>query len=143
MIKLIISTVFLLLSAISFAQTEAKTLQSDIRGRSCSGGLGICSTSAEKYKNFTVIVKDNKTIVLEIDIKTLNQEEQTLLFNADLSKIQPEEKLFFTQNTDFVFTTAQIKDLGLNTGYTMLKKGSYASKKIDTKVQIILNLSAK
>lgn len=143
MIKIIISTVFLLLSSISFAQTEAKILQSDIRGRSCSGGLGICSSSAENYKIFSVIVKDNKTIILEIEAKMLTQEEQNLIFNTDLSKIQLEEKIYFSQNTDFVFTTTQIKNLGLNASYTMLQKGNYESKIINNKVQIILNLSAK
>jgi hypothetical protein len=143
MIKFIISMAFLLLSAISFAQTEAKILYSDIRGRSCSGGLGICSSSAENFKNFTLISQDNKTIVLEIDIKTLNQEEQMLLFNTDLYKNQSEEKLFFTQNTDFVFNATQIKNLGLNASNNILKKGTYESKKIGQKVQIILNLVAK
>lgn len=135
-----------LLPALSFAQTETTSIELDIRGRSCIGGLGICtSTSPEFYKtsmkNFNVSKKSFNTMLLQIEIAKLSIEEQILFFGKEYAKIAPNEILEFIQDEDFIFEKDTLLYLGIDTKYHILKKGNYPIEFAKDKVAVTLTLS--
>lgn len=134
------------LPVLSFAQTETKTLELDIRGRSCIGGLGVCSTTApELYKtsmkNFNVTKQSSNTLLLQIETDKLSAEEQKLFFGKEYAKIAPNEVLEFIQDEDFIFDTDTLLYLGFDVKYRLLKKGKYPIEFIKDKVAVTLTLS--
>lgn len=135
-----------LLPMLSFAQTEAKTLELDIRGRSCIGGLGICSAMASEtnktsMKNFNVIKQSSNSLLIQIEISKLTVEDQKLFFGKEYAKITPEETLEFIQDEDFVFEVNTLLYLEMNTKYPVLKKGKYPVKFSKDMVMVTLTLS--
>lgn len=135
-----------MLPLLSFAQTEAKQLEVDIRGRSCSGGLGLCTvtpsqTNKTSMKNFNVIKQSETTMLLQIEPSKLSIEEQTLFFGKEYSKIAPNEVLEFIQDEDFLFEENTLLYLGFNTKYPWLKKGKYPLEITKDKVTVTLTLS--
>ncbi|ESU29164.1 hypothetical protein FLJC2902T_12060 [Flavobacterium limnosediminis JC2902] len=136
----------LLLPALSFAQTEAKELELDIRGRSCIGGLGICTalsseTNKTSMKNFNVSKQSYNTLLIQIEINKLSLDEQLLFFGKEYAKITPEEILEFIQDEDFIFDKDTLLYLGVDTKYDLLKKGNYPLKFSKDKVAVTLTLS--
>jgi hypothetical protein len=136
----------LLLPALSFAQTEAKTLELDIRGRSCIGGLGICTalsseTNKSSMKNFNVSKESFNTLLIQIEISKLSVDEQLLFFGKEYAKISPMETLEFIQDEDFIFDKDTLLYLGVDTRYNLLKKGNYPLKFSKDKVAVTLTLS--
>lgn len=135
-----------LLPVLSFAQTETASIELDIRGRSCIGGLGICtSTSPEFYKtsmkNFNVSKKSFNTMLLQIEIAKLSIEEQKLFFGKEYAKIAPNEILEFIQDEDFIFEKDTLLYLGIDIKYNVLKKGNYPIEFTKDKVAVTLTLS--
>ncbi|CAM3673748.1 hypothetical protein FSS13T_26420 [Flavobacterium saliperosum S13] len=136
----------LVLPVLSFAQTETTSIELDIRGRSCIGGLGICTTtSPELYKtsmkNFNVSKKSFNTMLLQIEIEKLSVEDQIMFFGKEYAKIAPNEILEFTQDEDFVFDKDTLLYLGFDTKYQVLKKGNYPIEVTKDKVAVTLTLS--
>lgn len=133
------------LPLLSYAQTEAKQLEVDIRGRSCLGGLGLCSVSPETnkttMKNFNVVKHDKNTMLLQIEPSKLSVEEQLLFFGKEYAKIGPDETLEFIQDEDFVFDVNTLLYLGFDTKYQLLKKGHYPLEITKDKVTVTLTLS--
>lgn len=137
-----------LLPAISFAQTVTKSLDLDIRGRSCIGGLGICSSTSPELKktsmkNFNVSKKSFNTILLQIEIAKLSIEEQMLFFGKEYAKIAPNEVLEFIQDEDFIFEKDTLLYLEIETQYNILKKGNYPIELTKDKVAVTLTLSER
>lgn len=135
-----------LLPVLSFAQTEAKSLELDIRGRSCFGGFGICSAMTEQskntnMKNFNVTKQSNTTLQLQLETSKLSLEEQLLFFGKEYAKIAPDETLEFIQDEDFVFEKNTLLYLGFDTKYYLLKKGKYPLQIVKDTVTVTLTLS--
>ncbi|MEW5677405.1 hypothetical protein ABGT15_13925 [Flavobacterium enshiense] len=139
--------VTLLLPALSFAQTEAKQLEVDIRGRSCSGGLGLCSTVSETskttMKNFNVIRQGANVMLLQIEPAKLSVEEQKLFFGKEYDKIGPNETLEFIQDEDFLFEENTLLYLGFDCKYQLLKKGKYLLEITQDQLTVTLTLSER
>ena len=137
--------VTLLLPALSFAQTETKQLEVDIRSRNCLGGLDLCTTAPETnkttMKNFNVIKYDKNTMLLQIEPSKLTVEEQLLFFGKEYAKISPNETLEFIQDEDFIFDENTLLYLGFDTKYSLLKKGHYPLEITKDKVTVTLSLS--
>lgn len=136
----------LLLQALSFAQTEAKVVTLDIRGRSCIGGLGICTTplsetNKSSMKNFIVSKQSFNTLLIQIEICKLTVDEQKLFFGKEYARILPEETIEFIQDEDFIFDVPTLLYLEMNTKYTILKKGKYPVHFSKDKVMVFLTLS--
>lgn len=133
------------LPLLSYAQTEAKQLEVDIRGRSCLGGLGLCTAAPETnkttMKKFNVIKYDKNTMLLQIEPSKLTVEEQLLFFGKEYAKISPNETLEFIQDEDFIFDENTLLYLGFDTKYSLLKKGHYPLEITKDKVTVTLSLS--
>lgn len=135
-----------MLPAISFAQTETKTIELDIRGRSCIGGLGICTSvtpelNKTSMKNFNVSKQSSNKMTLEIEIDKLSIEDQKLFFGKEYAKIAPNEILEFIQDDDFIFDKGTLLYLGFDTKYQVLKKGNYPIEITKNQVTVVLTLS--
>ncbi|WP_442787427.1 hypothetical protein [Flavobacterium suncheonense] len=134
------------LPLLSYAQTEARQLELDIRGRSCLGGLGLCTASPPEtnkttMKNFNVIKYDKNTMLLQIEPSKLSVEEQLLFFGKEYAKIGPGETLEFIQDEDFIFEENTLLYLGFDIRYPLLKKGHYPLEITKDKVTVTLTLS--
>lgn len=135
-----------LLPMFSIAQTEAKILELDIRGRSCIGGLGICSelsseTNKTSMKNFNVTKQSSNSLLIQIEISKLSPEEQKLFFGKEYAKIAPDETLEFIQDEDFKFEMNTLLYLEMDTRYSILKKGKYPVQISKETVKVTLTLS--
>ncbi|HSD15059.1 MAG TPA: hypothetical protein VLB74_10460 [Flavobacterium sp.] len=136
----------LLLPILSIAQTEAKTLELDIRGRSCIGGLGICSqlsseTNKTTMKNFNVTKQSSNSLLIQIEISKLSAEEQKIFFGKEYAKITPNETLEFIQDEDFKFDMNTLLYLEMDAKYSILKKGKYPVQISKDTVKVTLTLS--
>lgn len=136
----------LLLPVLSLAQTEAKVIELDIRGRSCIGGLGICSelsseTNKTTMKNFNVAKQSFNSLLIQIEISKLSAEEQKLFFGKEYAKITPNEALEFIQDEDFKFDMNTLLYLEMDTKYSILKKGKYPVQFSKDTVKVTLTLS--
>lgn len=140
--KYIIPTI--LLPLLSIAQTETKVLQADIRGRSCAGGLGVCSTTPEiskiSIKNFIVSKLTDNAINLTIRIADLSQKDQSMLFGKTDSVLK-EEVLVFHQDADYFFEKEFLSELGFATNLYVVKKGDYPLRIIKDYAILTLTLS--
>ncbi len=138
----------LLLSMISFAQTEEKKLNADIRGRDCYGGSGLCSViipelAKSDIKNIKIIKQQEGTILLQFEINELSLEEQIAHFGKELTKMSSTEKSVFFQNDDFVFDRAMLIYLEIDPKYNLLKKGNYPVQISFDKLEVVMKLSTQ
>ena len=146
--KLIITTLLLLLCAILNAQNETNKLEIDIRGRECKGGVGLCTIETNTNKNTTTekfyLLKISET-ELQLTIKTevLTIEEQKFLFGKEIKTISEIEKFYFNQDYDFELSPQTIKLLNLISKNTTIKSGLYPIKLVDNRAIIILKLYNK
>ena len=129
MIKLIISMAMVLVSLLSFAQTQQKVnISADLRGRSCSGGYGLCSPASvtEKAGGLVVAQKIGETTVLIIlDKANLTIENQKSIAGKELYKVAPSEKIDFVQEASVTFDAQLLLKLGFDPKYKIVKSGSY------------------
>ena len=134
------------LPLLSIAQTELK-INADVRGRNCSGGLGLCSvsTTSEIQKNnqehkTTAFKLDETTVVLEFHKTLLSEEEQKSLLNTTLKKITTSQTVEFVQEDDLFIDTETLKVLGIAPKYNILKKGNYPLVITNDTINVTLKL---
>lgn len=145
MLKLIITITAMLLSVITFAQTQLK-IAADIRGHACSGGFGLCSNNSISEKaNGTIVAQkiSEKTVLFLINKQDLSIENQKSLAGKELTKVLPSEKIDFKQETDITFDSKTILNLGFQPKYTTVKMGSYPMIIENDTVLITFTLSEK
>lgn len=135
---LFITGVLCLFAASSVAQ---KRLEQDIRGRSCSGGLGRCIKDIGTGLTFDVTKLSSTTFFMEIELAKLSTEEQLICFGKEYAKIQPGEVLQFAQNDPYVFDKDTLLYMDLDPGFAALEVGKYPMEIINGKVRITLSLS--
>lgn len=144
--KNLYTAALLALPLLVVAQTELK-INADIRGRNCSGGLGLCSVSAttaiektnQEYK--TKAYKwDESTIILEFNKTLLSEEEQKSLLNTTLVKVVESQAVEFVQEDDLIIDSATLTSLGITAKYNTLKRGNYPLIITDDTIKIILKL---
>lgn len=133
------------LPLLSIAQTELK-INAEIRGRSCNGGLGLCSVSStlemqktnqEKTKALKI---NDTTVVFSFDKMSLSEQEQKSLFNSTLSKITATEKIDFIQEEDLTIDIQTLLLLGIDPKYNTLKKGNYPLIILNDTIKVTLKL---
>lgn len=139
----------LLLTTCAYIQAQTvKTMQIDIRGRGCHGGLGLCSVetvqeTAKIVQKYNLIkITDNK-LMLQINPKTLTIEEQIGIFGKTYATIEKIDFLYFTQDENFELSPEAIKNLGLNNKFNIVKKGSYLIKFNNNTAEVTLVLTNK
>lgn len=143
--KIIITITILLLSMLSFAQTEETILYANIRGRDCHGGSGLCSIKLRETNKishtYTSVSKLSiNTILLELNLNDLSIEEQISHFGKELSKINSSNTAEFIQDYDFILNEKMLLYLDIDTKYCLVKKGKYPIEISNDKVQIIIKL---
>lgn len=148
MIKIIITITTLLLSMLSFSQTEEKNLQADIRGRDCHGGSGLCSimpieTRVASHSYIKVSKLSIDTILLELNLIDLSVDEQVTHFGMKVTEISSSKAFEFIQDYDFVLDKKALLNLDIDSKYCLLKKGKYPIEISNNTVSIILKLSEK
>jgi|SRR6478672_6067339 len=136
----------LALPLLTCAQTELK-VNADIRGRNCSGGLGLCSVSSttevekanQEYKTKAYKLNES-TLILEFNKTLLSEEEQKSLLNTTLLRVAESQTLNFVQEEDLIIDSATLISLGITAKYNTLKKGNYPLIITDTTIKVILKL---
>jgi len=148
MIRIVITIATVLFSILASAQETSKPLQIDIRGRDCMGGSGICysitseTVNKSTMKTYNIIKVTSKSMIIEVESSKLSLDDQKLLFGKELSRIAPNEELVFVQDQDYIFDIDTMIYLDMDTGFRMIKRGSYPLQIIKDKVQVTIELSA-
>lgn len=142
-IIIIASSICLFCSSV-VAQT--KPVEADIRGRACTGGIGICSiiggrSNNPDMKTFNITKHSSRTFTMEIDINTLSIEDQKICFGKEYSKIASTEVIEFIQDQDFIFDINTLLYLELDPAYPVLKRGAYPLEIVDGKARVTLSLT--
>lgn len=146
--KTIIATITTLILFCTSAISQTKSLDMDIRGRSCAGGSGLCSTApttgtnTSNMKNFNIQKLTSKSMVIEIETSKLTVEDQRMFFGKEYSNISADEQLFFIQEQDFIFDINTLLYLELDPAFRLLKRGTYPLEIISNKVKVTVVLSA-
>jgi len=139
--------IIILLSLTSIAQAQKSVnISADIRGRSCAGGLGLCSSSAISEKAISSISAQkisDRTVLFIIDKKSLTIENQKSLAGKELSKVSTTEKSDFKQETDVSFDIKTLLALGFDPKYAVIKTGNYPMIIDSDKVLVTFTLSEK
>jgi len=139
-----------LLPLLTIAQTEAKIIETDIRGRSCAGGLGLCSIQAPSETTSgktgitpktTVKSLPPDSFVLEMDRKQLSENEQKSTTGKLLTLVPEKDSLSFVQETDLVMDEKTLIYLGIDTKHNLLKAGNYPMVMTSEKILITFTLS--
>lgn len=144
---LIVMTAFVLYSPHLEAQT--KTLDIDIRGRSCNGGSGLCTTSTSggatniNMKKFSIRKLTSKSMEIEIETAQLSIEDQRTFFGKEYTNIAADEQLFFIQEQDFIFDINTLLYLELDPAFRLLKRGTYPIELVNDKVKVTVILSTQ
>jgi hypothetical protein len=144
--NILYTATLIVLPLLSIAQTELK-INAEIRGRSCNGGLGLCSVSStlemqktnQEIKTKALKINDT-TIVLAFDKALLSEQEQKSLFNSTLSKITTTEKIDFIQEDDLTIDIQTLLLLGIDPKYNTLKKGNYPLIIANDTIKVTLKL---
>lgn len=134
------------LPLLSIAQSELK-INADIRGRNCSGGLGLCSvssTSESKTNNqefkTTAYKLDETTLILEFNKTLLSEEEQRSMLNTTLDKITTSQTFVFIQEEDVVIDSETLVLLGIAPKFNTIKKGNYPLEITANTIKVTLKL---
>ena len=144
--NILYTATLIMLPLLSIAQTELK-INAEIRGRSCNGGLGLCSVSTtseiqktnQEYKT-TAFKLDETTVVLEFHKTLLSEEEQKSLLNTTLSKITASQTIDFVQEEDVTIDPQSLLLLGIEPKYNTIKKGKYPLLVSNETIKITLKL---
>lgn len=144
--NILYTATLIMLPLLSIAQSELK-INAEIRGRSCSGGLGLCSVSTtseiqknnQEYKT-TAFKLDETTVVLEFHKTLLSEEEQKILLNTTLSKITASPTIDFVQEEDVTIDPQSLLLLGIEPKYNTIKKGKYPLLVTNETIKITLKL---
>lgn len=138
----------LLLPLFAMAQTESKIIETDIRGRSCSGGLGLCNIQApsESGKTLstsktTIRILTLDTFILEIDKKQLTESEEKSITDKSLKSISQSEAMTFIQEADLVIDNDTLVYLGLDSKFNLIKAGNYPMTVTPEKITISFSLT--
>ncbi|MEM0517996.1 MULTISPECIES: hypothetical protein [Aequorivita] len=142
--RLYLTLVILLLYATfaTYAQSAAP-IGFDIRGRDCSGGLGLCSANKMSSPNNNISIQKTgeNVFVLAINRSSLSGAEQTSIAGQPFSAFQANLPTSFTQTDDLIFDSEVVQALGLVPKYKLLKKGSYPMQIEENVVKITLTLA--
>ena len=144
--KLLYTVTLIALPLLSIAQTELK-INADIRGRNCSGGLGLCSVSTtievqktnQEYKT-TAFKVDETTVQLQFNKTLLSEEEQKSLLNTTLKKITSSQTIEFVQEEDLIIDSQTLVFLGIVPKYNTIKKGNYPLAITNDTITVTLKL---
>ena len=144
--NILYSAMLIALPLLSIAQTELK-IDADIRGRNCSGGLGLCSvsTTTETQKTnqeskTTATKLDETTLQLQFNKMLLSEQEQKSLLNATLNKITTTENINFIQEEDLTIDIQTLLLLGIDSKYNTIKKGKYPLVITNDTIKVTLKL---
>ena len=144
--NILYAATLILLPLLSIAQTELK-INAEIRGRSCNGGLGLCSVSTtSEMQNTNLEIKtkafkiNDTTVVLAFDKTLLSEQEQKSLFNSTLNKITTTERIDFIQEEDLIIDGQTLQLLGIDSKYNTLKKGKYPLVISNETIKVTLQL---
>jgi hypothetical protein len=146
--KTTIITILILLCTSLNAQNTEKSLEVDIRGRECKGGVGLCTIETSTNKNSDIekfyLLKISET-ELQLTIKTnaLTIEDQKFLFGKEIKTITEIEKFYFNQDYDFELNSETIKLLELTYKNPTIKKGIYPIKLMNDKAIVVLKIFSK
>ncbi len=138
----------MLVCTILNAQNTEKTLEVDIRGRECKGGVGLCTIETTTSKSSNVekfyLLKISETeLQLTIKTKILTVEDQKFLFGKEIKNISEMEKFFFNQDYDFALNPETIQLLNLESKNPTIRKGIYPIKLVDDNAIVLLKLFSK
>ncbi|QOW10683.1 hypothetical protein Q73A0000_10005 [Kaistella flava (ex Peng et al. 2021)] len=134
----------LLLPAFAFSQ-ESINISADLRGRSCSGGSGICSvgnSSDSKFATEVLVKKIGKSEVAFIIKKpNLNSETQRSIAGKEFAKISANEIPQFHQEKDLFLDKETLEKLEMDPKFLVIKEGFYPLQFDDQNITISFTLT--
>lgn len=135
-------TATLLLQGLLFAQTTV-SIEADIRGRSCTGGLGICGVSgggSTTQSKTTARTIDEHSFLLMIERDKITSQEEKSLAGKSFSELSKNAQQVFTMEEEIVLDNETAKVLGLEKGYNVIPKGTFPMTFDDKKIYITLTV---
>lgn len=111
------------------------------RHSDCSTGRGACSFSLSKFETgmYSRKTADN-TVTLEIDNRTLKDEEQKKIAGKLFSEIKEGETPVFVQQESIALDSTAIENLNLNRKYNRIVAGNYPMQITKDKTEIVFQL---
>ena len=109
-------------------------VQADIRGRSCGGGLGICSSTSFIEKNKTAKSEESKFILTKVDenhlvfqtsLSDLSIAEQNSMIGKSFASVSSNEIPYFTQEVDLSLDYKTLSSLKIASKFNKIKSGKY------------------
>lgn len=141
-IKLIVALTALFLNFNVRAQNQLK-ISIDIRGRSCSGGLGLCSSNPLTEKEHSIASAQKigeSTVLIEIDKIGLSVENQFSIVGKEFYRILSSDKFDFIQESDINFDKDTLIKLGFDTKLSLIRKGNYPMIIENDKIIVVFTL---
>ncbi|MFC4739390.1 hypothetical protein ACFO3U_05235 [Flavobacterium ponti] len=143
MMKITATIFFILIALITSAQTEKITTNYGIM-RDCFGGFGQCDypndTLNRSQLGRKLLLVDKDVFKLEIDRNQITKEEELFLAGKRLSLLKKDENPLFIQQEDILIDDELLIQLGIDSKFKLLKKGSYPTLITDEKVIITFTL---
>ncbi|SEQ13740.1 hypothetical protein [Flavobacterium urocaniciphilum] len=143
-----LSLLLFFLSIYSYSQTIYNSLNIDIRGKDCNGGLSFCTietnpNSKQISNKYSLQKITENELLFVINIKELTIDEQKNIFGKEIQYISESDTFFFRQDYNFQLKIETCKLLEINPQNSIILKESYPIKIIENKAIIILKLTNK
>ena len=136
---------FFLLPFFCISQVALK-ISADIRGRSCGGGLGLCSksdVSKAEISHISIIKISENSVEMVFDKNNLSLAEQQSLVAMPFSKLKTSETYFLNQQTNLILDESLLTELTINPKLKIIKAGKYFLKIDADKIYVILHSRPK
>lgn len=138
----IIIIIILLLAVNTNAQTTV-SLNADIRGRSCAGGLGICTITGGgvigESKSYGELI-DKHSFLLVVKRNKITKQEEMSLAGAKISDLSKAVPQTFKMEAELKLDDETANKLGLESNYNIIPEGDYPMSFDDEKVYIKINV---
>ncbi|KGO89159.1 hypothetical protein [Flavobacterium suncheonense] len=92
-------------------------------------------------KNYGLVKLSETSLAIQLYTDRLSEQEQKGFFGKTYSEITCNEKIEFIQEEDFVFEPDLLLSLGIDTRYSILKKGKYPLHFLGNLIIVVLELS--
>ncbi len=146
MIKLIISTITLLLSLALTAQTQSKPSSVNAsfgRHGDCSGrgacSFGVNKTATSSLEKLAAKVTEN-TIVLTLNRTAVSQSDELKIAGKLLNDLKINDEVTFVQLDNLIIDATTLQSLNINAKFNKIAPGNYPMIIDKDKIEIVFTL---
>lgn len=138
-----IQSVLILLISLSINAQTTVNLKTDIRGRGCSGGLGICSLTGGGAKSIGQTYGqriDKHSFLLIIERSKISHQEELSLVGKSISELNRTVSQQFKMEGEVMLDEQTVKQLGLEYNFNIIPTGNFPLTFDDEKIYIRINV---